>query len=180
MSTVESLRRQLREAQENLALIEERQSQYVQETDIPLQLIKDERHTRQRIRRLERQLHDLRPIAVLRQSTKLIVGPVARELDGRPWYELRQDLLTQASKLPWENYLDVPLMEASRDELIRLGREIEHLLAILRSGSDPELLQPLSRRAGTMAALLLRIYRLQPGAAPELEALTAGREVPGT
>jgi hypothetical protein len=50
------LRHQLAEARENLLLIEERKSEYVQETDIPLQLIKDERRLLERIGQLERQL----------------------------------------------------------------------------------------------------------------------------
>jgi hypothetical protein len=51
-----SLERQLAEQRENLRLIEERKAMFVQETDIPPQLIKDERHTRQRIADLEQRL----------------------------------------------------------------------------------------------------------------------------
>ncbi|QLQ08085.1 MAG: hypothetical protein HZY76_20195 [Anaerolineae bacterium] len=51
-----SLERQLAELRENLHLIEERKSQFVQETDIPLQLIKDERRVRNRIADLEKRL----------------------------------------------------------------------------------------------------------------------------
>ena len=40
---IQSLRKQLAEAEENLRLIQERKSEYVQTTDIPIQLIKDER-----------------------------------------------------------------------------------------------------------------------------------------
>lgn len=47
---------QLAEARENLLLIQERKSEYVEETDIPLQLIKDERRLLKRIEQLERQL----------------------------------------------------------------------------------------------------------------------------
>jgi hypothetical protein len=49
----ESLRCQLAEARKNLRLIEEPKSQYVQETDVPLQLIKDERRLLERIEQLE-------------------------------------------------------------------------------------------------------------------------------
>ena len=58
-----SLERQLAEWRENLRLIEERKSQFVQETDIPLQLIKDERRVRGRITELERWLADLAALA---------------------------------------------------------------------------------------------------------------------
>ena len=40
---IQSLRKQLAEARENLRLIRERKSEFVLETDVPLQLVKDER-----------------------------------------------------------------------------------------------------------------------------------------
>ena len=52
-SELASLRRQLAEARENLRLIQERKSQYVMETDIPLDLIKRERQLVERIAELE-------------------------------------------------------------------------------------------------------------------------------
>ena len=52
----ESLRRQLAAARENLRLIEERKSEYVMSTEVPLQLVKEERRLRERIAALERQL----------------------------------------------------------------------------------------------------------------------------
>ena len=48
---LESLQKQLIEAQENLSLIEERIAQYVQATDVPLQLIKDQRRLQRWIAR---------------------------------------------------------------------------------------------------------------------------------
>jgi hypothetical protein len=51
-----SLERQLAEGQANLRLIEERKAQYVLETDVPLQLLKDEGRLRQRIAELEARL----------------------------------------------------------------------------------------------------------------------------
>ncbi len=48
-----SLECQLAELRENLRLIEERKTEYVQATDIPLQLVKEERRTRQQIAELE-------------------------------------------------------------------------------------------------------------------------------
>ena len=50
---IRSLRKQIAEGEENLLLIQERKSEFVQETAIPLQLEKDER-------RLERRLSELR------------------------------------------------------------------------------------------------------------------------
>lgn len=54
-----SLRRRLEEARENLALIRERKSQYVMETDVPLDLIKRERRLEQQIADLEARVAQL-------------------------------------------------------------------------------------------------------------------------
>ncbi|MCX6030812.1 MAG: hypothetical protein NT169_16140 [Chloroflexi bacterium] len=51
-----SVVRQLAELRENLRLIDERKSQYVQETEIPLQLIKTEGRLKERIAELEARL----------------------------------------------------------------------------------------------------------------------------
>jgi hypothetical protein len=51
-----SLQRQLREARENLRLIEDRKAEYVLEVDVPLQLIKEERRLRDKIAELEAKL----------------------------------------------------------------------------------------------------------------------------
>jgi hypothetical protein len=56
----DSLERQLAELRENLRLTEECKAEYVQATDIPLQLIKDERRTRQQIAELEDQLNRMK------------------------------------------------------------------------------------------------------------------------
>jgi formylglycine-generating enzyme required for sulfatase activity len=56
LKTIDSLRRQLAEARENLRLIEERKAEYVLVTDIPLQLIKDERRRRARVTELTKQI----------------------------------------------------------------------------------------------------------------------------
>jgi valyl-tRNA synthetase len=172
---IESLTRQLKEAQENLALIEERMSEYVLSTDIPLQLVKEERRLESGIRRLQRRIADLRPIDVLRQATKLMVGPVAQTLTGEPWKPLRQRLLTQASKLPHATYLDTALMEEAVDDLIQLTREIRVLLEAHRIEPNQGQLEALEHRAGRMADYLIRIYRLEAGDAPELEVLMAGQ-----
>jgi hypothetical protein len=55
-STTSSLRAQLDEARENLALIQERKSEYVTDVDVPLQLIKRERDLIRLIADLEAQL----------------------------------------------------------------------------------------------------------------------------
>jgi hypothetical protein len=172
---IESLKRQMKEAQENLALIEERMSEYVLSTDIPLQLVKEERRLESRIRWLQRRIADLRPIDVLRRATKLMVGPVAQTLTGEPWKPLRQRLLTQASKLPYAAYLDTALMEEAVGDMIQLTREIRILLEAHRIEPNPGQLEALQRRAGRLADYLIRIYQLGVGDAPELEALVAGR-----
>jgi len=53
------LHRELAEARENLRLIRERKSQYVQATDIPLQLTKEEQHWLKRLEELERRVETL-------------------------------------------------------------------------------------------------------------------------
>jgi cell division septum initiation protein DivIVA len=58
-SEIVSLHIQLAEEEENLLLIQERQSQYVAGTDVPLNLIKDERQTKNRIKELEQRIEEL-------------------------------------------------------------------------------------------------------------------------
>jgi hypothetical protein len=171
---IEALQRQLKEARENLALVEERISEYVLSTDIPLQLVKEHGRLQSRIRRLERRIDDLRPIDVLRRATKLMVGPIARTLTGEPWKALRQRLLTQASKLPHANHLDAELMGEVSEDLIQLTREIRFMLEARRIEPNPDQLEALQRRAGRLAGYLIRIYRLEAGDAAELEALADG------
>lgn len=171
----EALERQLEEARENLALIQERMSQYVLSTDIPLQLVREERRLERRVRWLERRIAELRPINVLREATKLIVGPVARALTGEPWKGLRQRLLTQASRLPHVAYLDTALMEEAVDDLIRLIHEARVLLEAYRIEPNPGQVEALERRSASLADYLIRIYRLEPADVPELEALAEGR-----
>jgi BMFP domain-containing protein YqiC len=54
--TVPSRQRQLAEARENLSLVQERKEEFERSTDIPLQLVKEERRLRARIAELEQQL----------------------------------------------------------------------------------------------------------------------------
>ena len=171
---VASLVKQLSEAEENLRLIDERMAQYVQEVDIPLQLIKDQRRLQRWIARLQRQIAELKPIAVLRFATKLITGPVAEVITGEQWSALRQQLLTQASKLPRATYLDEIVLNEKLDDLIRLSDEIQVLLMAYRIEPNPGQVEALRQHSAEVAADLLRIYRLPPGAAPQLEALAQG------
>ena len=171
---VASLLKQLSEAEENLRLIDERIAQYVQEVDVPLQLIKDQRRLQRWIARLQRRIAELKPIAVLRFATKLIAGPVAAVISGEQWDALRQRLLTQASKLPRSAYLDVALLAAKADDMIRLSDEIQVLLMAYRIEPNPGQIEALRQHSDELAAVLVRIYRLPPGAAPQLEALASG------
>jgi hypothetical protein len=52
----ESLERQLKDTRESLRLIEERKAKYVQETDVPLQYLKEEQRLKERAAELERKL----------------------------------------------------------------------------------------------------------------------------
>ena len=169
--TVSSLVKQLSEAEENLRLVDERIAQYVQEVDVPLQLIKDQRRLQRWIARLQRQIAELKPIAVLRFATKLITGPVAEAITGEQWAALRQQLLTQASKLPRSNYLDVALLEARLDGMIKSSDELQVLLMAYHIEPNPGQVEALREHSSELAANLMHIYRLPPGAAPQLEAL---------
>ena len=171
---VASLATQLSEAEENLRLIDERIAQYVQEVDVPLQLIKDQRRLQRWITRLRRRIAELKPIAVLRFATKLITGPVAETITGEPWHALRQQLLTQASELPRSAYLDVAVLDEKVDDLIKLSDELQVLLIAHRIEPNPGQIEALRQHSDELAADLLRIYRLPPGAAPQLEALAKG------
>lgn len=174
MRTVASLEKQLSEAAENLQLIDERIAQYVQEVDVPLQLIKDQRRLQRWIARLQRQIAEAQPIAVLRFATKLIAGPVAEAMTGNSWGDLRQQLLTQASRLPREAALDVVVLNDRVADLIRLCDEIQVLLMAHRIEPHPGQIEALRQHSDELAAELLRIYRVPPGAAPQLEALAKG------
>ena len=171
---VASLMKQLSEAEENLRLIDERIAQYVQAVDVPLQLIKDQRRLQRWIARLQRQIAELKPIAVLRAATKLITGPVAEAITGERWDALRGQLLTQASRLPRANYLDMGALNERADDLIRLSAEIQVLLMAYRIEPNPGQIEALRQHSDQLAADLIRIYRLPPGAAPQLEALAKG------
>jgi hypothetical protein len=168
---IQALKMELLALKENLDLVRERRSEYVLSTDIPLQLVKEERHLVERIRRLERRIDELRPIAIVRQATKLLTEPVARALTGEAWKALKQRLLTQASKLPASNHLDVNKMDAAAEDLYRLIGEVKTFLAAYRIDPDPGVLGVLERRAGMLADHLLAVYSLQPGEAVELELL---------
>jgi hypothetical protein len=58
-SDLVALRRQLGKERKNLLLIEERKADYVMDTEVPLELVKQERHTRKRIEELERRIDEL-------------------------------------------------------------------------------------------------------------------------
>jgi hypothetical protein len=172
--SVASLEKQLSEAEENLHLIDERIAQYVQEVDVPLQLIKDQHRLQRWIARLQRQIAEAQPITVLRFATKLITGPVAEEITGTQWIDLRQQLLAQASRLPRESALDVAVLNDRVDAMIRLCDEIQVLLMAYRIEPNPGQIEALRQHSDELAADLMRIYRLLPGAAPQLEALAKG------
>ena len=57
-TSADPLRRQLAEARTNLQLIEERESEFVLGTDVPLQLVKEKRRLQQRMAELESQLEE--------------------------------------------------------------------------------------------------------------------------
>ncbi len=159
---IATLQRLLREAQENLALIEERKAQYVLGTDIPLQLIKEERGLQKKILWLERRIAERKPINVLRQATKLMTHDVAAALTGEPDAALHKRLLHQASLLPHSKYLDMSLLDASADEMAQSIVEVRKLLDAYAIDPNEGERDAIRRHAAPLAETLLRIYRLSP------------------
>jgi len=112
-----------------------------------------------------------RPLRVLRETTKLLTGPLALVLTGTKWRSLRQRLLTQASKFPSATYLDVAALERAVGEMIRLNKELRILLSAYRIDPNTGRLEPMQQRAQALADHLIHIYYLKQGDAPELEVL---------
>ncbi len=112
-----------------------------------------------------------RPIAVLRESTKWVTGPLALALADETGKSLRQRLLTQASKLPSTTYLDMDLLESATADMIRINREARILLGAHRIAPNAGQLEALRQRAKILAEYLIRIYRLKRGDASELDRL---------
>ncbi len=148
----------LNQARTNLALIQERQAEYVLSTDIPLQLIKEERQLETKIRWLERKIVEFKPIAVLRRATKLITGPLAEVLTGEPDQTQRKRWLDQASLLPHARYLDIPALETAVDKIARLTVELEILLRAYALEPNAGALQGLRHHAAPLIDLVQRIY----------------------
>jgi hypothetical protein len=170
---METLRKQLAEARENLALILQRKAEYVLRTDVPLQLIKEERRLTRLVRDLEDEVDQARPITLLRQATKLLTERVARAVDGMPWKRLKQRLLTQASKIPMERHLDVAALERAADDMACLNTDLAVLLEALHISGNPGQLEAVEQHAAIIAGHMLAIYRLAPGEAPELDRLAS-------
>jgi hypothetical protein len=165
---LEGLQRLLAEAKENLQLIDERSAQYVLSTDVPLQLIKEQRRLQKTVRKLERQIRARKPIEVLRQAVKLLTGPVTIIAHGAPDSDLRRHLLDQASRLPHGSYLDVALLEQSVDELVRLIREVQVLLQAYRYEPGEGTSDALKNHAAPLVDPVRRIFRLTTEETPAL------------
>jgi len=124
LEQVESLKRQLAEAEENLRLVRERKSEFIQQTDIPLDLIKNEQRVEQQIARLQAFLaqvppsqHTAQPVTPMESSRQLKVflchasgdKPAVRDLYHRlraagidPW-------LDEENLLPGQDWqLEIP------------------------------------------------------------------------
>jgi len=111
-----SLQRQLDEARANLRLIQERKAEFVLSTDIPLQLVKEERDLGNRIAELEQQ------IATLSASRGATSMPGQKRLSDL------LDLLFVQTDLP----PDMPLLEKIGNLLMTiLGRISKNSLAVV-------------------------------------------------
>lgn len=83
-SDIESLRRRLAEANENLCLIYDRMSQFVQETNVPLELIKDKRRLEQEIETLQARYECLRSLPQPASEPELGNTPSTTEPSPEP------------------------------------------------------------------------------------------------
>jgi hypothetical protein len=122
----------------------------------------------------------VRSMQMLREVTKLMAGPLALVLTGERWKSLRGRLLTQASKIPSTTYLDMVLLEQVSAEMSRLNPESRVLLSAHRIAPNSEQLEALRQRTQILAEYLIRIYRLKPGDAIELERLAGPAPAVGT
>jgi hypothetical protein len=130
-----SLHRQLAEAKENLRLIRERKSEYVQEEDIPLQLIKNERRTQRRIDELEQQIEELeqstgdKPSALAEITDRslkdiLSLERAASSLQEQVQNEAKDKL---ADKVVSESIIPV---EQQKEPLVEMPEETEESLSM--------------------------------------------------
>jgi hypothetical protein len=101
-----SLKRLLAEAQRNLRLIHERKSKYVQETDIPLQLIKDEQRLEQEIEALQAQL--------VQEAAGAGFNEFRRSQEPHPSVERTQGMITADSARDEPGLPDADLSDPQR------------------------------------------------------------------
>jgi len=128
IDAVQSLREQLAQAQENLRLIRERKSEFVIETDVPLQLVKEER-------RLVTQVADLRErLARLVQIPCPYRGLEPFEPDHAPFYFGRDTMLERLVARVNEASLVTVVGPSGcgKSSLVRAG-----LVSTLRQGALP-------------------------------------------
>jgi len=120
-TNLESLRRQLAEMEESLRLIEERKAEYVLQSDIPLQLVKEERNLRRRI-----------------EETKAGIPQLEEALKGDERESLRKQLADAEVdlRLVRERIAEYPLRTDEPLSLVReernLRQRIEELEARIR------------------------------------------------
>jgi len=108
---IQSLRTQLAEAEENLRLIQERKAKYVLETNIPLQLIKDER-------RLEVQIADLRErLEACQEPLTQLYEQLQDAAAHEEWAEVR--VLGEQIRGLDPGYRDVPQLVAQAHERLQ-------------------------------------------------------------
>ncbi len=114
---IPSLRGQLAEAEENLRLIQDRKTKYVLETNIPLQLIKDER-------RLEVQIADLRKrLEICQESLAQLYEQLQDAATHEEWAEVRA--LGEQIRALDAGYRDMPeLVAQARERLHRPQRRL--------------------------------------------------------
>ncbi len=130
------LRRQLTEARENLRLIRERKAEYVMETDIPLNLIKQERRLEQCIADLEDKLSPRPEIRELEYNAK-VTAPRIVEIYTR--FELEAQFLCSPES-------------PSKDAETQSPQQAEIKVAFSR---DP--------RTGRLESAVLRLCLMAPG-----------------
>lgn len=126
---IRELRKQLRERERYLRLLEWKQSLAVSPAGIPTEQLADAERLREEIARLRNEIRRRRPTEILRRAIKLLCGPVADALYGECWVDDAVTLLAATSA----HHPDAPQRKAIWNAAPRLWRLSEDLRLFLRA-----------------------------------------------
>jgi len=165
----EALHKQIENLERNLQLIQERKTEFVLPSEIPLQLIRDERETQQRLAELHRQLMELERSSGHSASVTFIAGPPIthpRHFFGRT-RELRR-LFGLWQQAPLQNAAIIGPRRSGKTSLLNYLRTIT--AAGIAPGSGPR----LAARAAELSLDLRGFPGSARGHASRISAPSAG------